>query len=187
MQFETINTPRLTLRILTPDGHAYVMNRYNDDEIMAFFGFTASEDLDKERHRHNKGTTMFNKSFVIFHIIDNASGKVIGSCNYHTWYTEHNRAEIGYILTDETFRGKGIMGEALPPVLDYGFSTMNLHRVEALVGPTNEPSLKLIRKMGFQYEGHLREHYFKNGSMEDSLIFSLLKSEYLQQKRQNGL
>lgn len=180
MDFELITTPRLNLRILTPDGHAFVMNRYNDDEIKEFFGFKTDEELDKECDRHNRGVTTFNKSFVIFQIIDNETGKVIGSCNFHTWYTEHNRAEIGYILTNESYRGKGIMSEVLPPVLEYGFNTMNLHRIEAFVGPTNKPSLKLIRNLKFQYEGHLREHYFKNGKMEDSLIFSLLKSEFHQ-------
>lgn len=181
MQFSTLTTPRLTLRILTPDGYALVLNRYGEEELKAFFGFNNTEDIEKERERYNKGVTTFNKSFVIFQIIDTASGKVIGNCAFHTWYTEHNRAEIGYVLTDESFRGKGIMSEVLPPVLDYGFTTMNLHRVEALVGPTNEPSLKLVKKFGFTYEGCLRQHYFKNGNMEDSLVFSLLHNEYRKQ------
>jgi ribosomal-protein-alanine N-acetyltransferase len=56
---------------------------------------------------------------------------------------------------------------------------MYLHRIEALVGPHNIPSLKLVKSFGFREEGRLREHYFINNQLEDSIVFSLLKREYL--------
>ena len=71
------------------------------------------------------------------------------------------------------------MKEALPFVLQYGFEEMELKRIEALVGPNNEASLRLIRSMGFVQEGLLREHYFTNGRFEDSLFFSLLQREFV--------
>ncbi len=55
---------------------------------------------------------------------------------------------------------------------------MHLHRIEALIGPDNIASLKLVKRLGFVEEGTLREHYFKNEIYEDSIIFSLLKQEY---------
>ena len=70
------------------------------------------------------------------------------------------------------------MREALPEVLKYGFNTMNLHRIEALIAPGNIPSLKLLQRTGFTREGLLREHYMKGGRLEDSVIFSLLRPEY---------
>jgi ribosomal-protein-alanine N-acetyltransferase len=56
---------------------------------------------------------------------------------------------------------------------------MKLNRIEAFIGPGNIPSLKLIAKSGFIQEGHLRGHYCKKGIMEDSLVFGLLREEYL--------
>ena len=55
---------------------------------------------------------------------------------------------------------------------------MNLHRIEALAASYNIPSLKLLDKMNFKKEGVLREHYSVNDRMEDSVVFSLLKSEF---------
>lgn len=70
------------------------------------------------------------------------------------------------------------MTEALRAVLKYGFETMNLHRVEALIGRENAASLKLVDNFNFKQEGVLREHYVVNGIPEDSLAFSLLVHEF---------
>ena len=67
------------------------------------------------------------------------------------------------------------MKEAMPEVINYGFEKMGLHRIEAMVGKDNEPSLKLLHAHGFVQEGLLREHYLIDGRYEDSLVFSLLR------------
>ena len=173
----TINN-NLSLRALTPEVYSFVFSNYNDEQLMEFFGLTTPEEFAKEKKRYEKGMTTVNKTFILFHILEN--GKNVGWCGFHTWYTDHARAEIGYILSNEASKGKGIMSLALKAVIDYGFNTMNLHRIEAFVAPNNVPSLKLMEKYNFIKEGRLREHYFKNNKMEDSLVFSLLKSEYKQ-------
>ena len=55
---------------------------------------------------------------------------------------------------------------------------MGLNRIEAFVSPANEPSLRLLRGFGFAEEGRLRGHYCKNGMIEDSLCFGLLRNEW---------
>lgn len=177
MEFKSIKLDNnISLRAVTPEVYSFVFNNYSTEELMQFFGFTTPEELAKEKNRFEKGMTTFNKTFILFHILEN--NKNIGWCGFHTWYTDHARAEIGYVLSNEASKRKGIMSLALKAVIDYGFNTMKLHRIEAFVGPTNEPSLKLMHKFNFVKEGHLREHYFKNNKMEDSVVFSLLKSEY---------
>lgn len=178
MQFGLLDTPRLLLRKITPEVYQFVFNHYTEEELKTFFGFHTEEDRLKERERFEKGVSTFNKSFVMFQLLDKETQKVIGSCGFHTWYLDHRRAEIGYALTHHDFKQKGFMKEAMGTILHYGFEQMNLHRVEAFVAPENEPSLKLVQHFGFTREGYLREHYFKNGIVEDSVVFSLLQSEY---------
>jgi ribosomal-protein-alanine N-acetyltransferase len=43
---------------------------------------------------------------------------------------------------------------------------------------TNIASLSIVNKLGFIQEGYLKQHYFKDGIVEDSIIFSLLKADY---------
>jgi ribosomal-protein-alanine N-acetyltransferase len=63
-------------------------------------------------------------------------------------------------------------------VLNYGFTELELHRIQALIAIENEPSLKLLLKNGFTKEGIMREDYVVNGKNEDSHCFSLLKWEW---------
>jgi [ribosomal protein S5]-alanine N-acetyltransferase len=176
--YPLLQTERLWLRPLTDAVYRYVFERYDDAQLMNFFGCSTREELDEERKKHDHGLSMYRKSLLIFQVIEKETGSVIGWCGYHTWYIHHNRAEIGYVLTDESKRRMGYMKEALKETIRFGFNEMSLLRIEAMVGRDNEPSIKLLTNSGFQYEGKLREHYFVNGVMEDSLMYGLLKREY---------
>jgi len=175
-------TQDLILRELNPEIYNQVMVSFSDSEIKTFFGLPSDEELQNEKLRFQQGMTMSGKSFLYFHLLDKINGVVMGWCGYHTWFTQHLRAEIGYVLNEDVYKGKGYMSQALPAVIKYGFETMNLHRIEALISPDNIPSLKLIKRSGFTEEGILREHYMKSEKLEDSIIFSLLRQEYFQKE-----
>lgn len=172
-------TERLLLRRIDPEVHDHVFKEYADDALMQFFGFTTSAELEKERNRFLWGTRMFNKTFLYFQLIDKATKRVIGNCGFHTVYTDHARGEIFYLLFDDVFKQKGIVSEAMKYVLSYGFSEMKLNRVEAYIGAENIASLAVAAKFNFQKEGVLRGHYYTNNRFEDSMVFGLLKENYL--------
>ena len=178
MIFETLETDRLILRKLTDEVYQYLLKNCTDTEIMEHLGFKTAEELAKEKPKFTQGYTSYGKTLLLFQLIDKTSNTVIGWCGYHTWYTPHFRAEIGYVLDDNEFKNKGLMTEALKRIIEYGFNDLNLHRIEAFVGKDNPPSLKLMNKFGFVQEGHLKEHYNNKGVLEDSLLFALLKSNY---------
>ena len=178
MQIDIISTQRLILRKIDEPTLQYIYQDYSIDEQMKFLGLSSIEALQNEKSKFDKGLSTFNKHFLYFQLLDKISKKIIGWCGYHTWYIEHQRAEIGYGLFDDDFKNKGLMSEAMEVVLKYGFTQMDLNRVEAFIGPENVPSLKLVQKFGFVKEGQLRQHYFKNDRMEDSVVFGLLKEKY---------
>jgi ribosomal-protein-alanine N-acetyltransferase len=145
---------------------------------MSYFGFEEVNDLDTKKKNYQDGLTMFNKSFLYFQLLNKETSGFIGWCGYHTWYTQHARAEIGYGLKNENDRGKGYMTEVFPHIISHGFEKMRLNRIEAFIGPTNTASLRLVQRHGFTREGVMRAHYFTNNNFEDSIIFSLLRNEY---------
>lgn len=177
MEFEILETERLYLRKLTAEQYEEILDRCSDLEVMDFLR-VQREDLEKERKKAEKGFSMHNKSLLIFQLMDKTNGQIIGWCGYHTWYHDHARAEIGYGMFEENAKAKGLMSEAMQPIIGYGFQKMNLNRIEAFIGPNNIASLKTVQKFGFVQEGHLRSHFFTKGKYEDSLVFSLLRSEY---------
>lgn len=178
MEFECISTERLILRKLTPEVYDFVYANYTDEELCTFLGLHANDELEREKSKYNLGLKTYNRRFLIFQIIEKRSNAILGWCGFHTWYTDHRRAEIGYVLNSVEYMGKGIMSEAVTSVLDYGFTSMQLNRIEAFVGLENDASTNILKKMGFIKEGILREHYCKNGMIEDSILYALLARDY---------
>ncbi|MCC9043509.1 GNAT family N-acetyltransferase [Myroides sp. M-43] len=175
--FDCIDTARFKLRILEAEPYQEFLKLATDQEMEYYIGIPRDEVVEEKRKRLY-GFRTYNKSYLMFLILDRVSDKVIGYCGFHTWYLEHNRAEIGYGLYTDKWKEKGVMTEVLKTVLDYGFSTMNLTRVEAFVSPDNIASLRTVAKMGFVKEGQLRGHYVDNGQVEDSVVFGLLANEF---------
>ena len=180
MEFEVLETNRLLLRKLTPEVFEFVYENYSDAEITAFFNFENEEAFIAKKKRYEKGMQTINRTFLYFQLIDKETNAVLGWCGYHTWYLDHDRAEIGYGHTHDHSKGKGLMSEALKKVIDYGFTEMNLNRIEAFASAQNLPSIKLLEKNNFTKEGCLREHYVHEGNAEDSDVYGLLRAEYEQ-------
>ncbi|RDV16256.1 N-acetyltransferase [Pontibacter diazotrophicus] len=171
-------TERLYLRELTPKMYAQLFRAYTEREIKDYLGLSSDTEFKEAKRRFDEGTTTYYTTFKHFHLLYKENGQVIGRCDFHTWIRAHRRAEIGYTLTSEAHKNKGLMTEALRAVLSFGFEKMNLYRVEALVSPHNIPSLQLLNRYEFKKEGHLRNHYMVNGELQDSQIFSLLLPEF---------
>ncbi len=70
------------------------------------------------------------------------------------------------------------MSEAVRAMLDYGFGRMGLHRVEALPLEENSSSIRLLERLGFRQEGHLRQRIFFDGRRIDQRMYSLLAGEW---------
>ena len=85
-------------------------------------------------------------------------------------------ASIGYWM-GEDFAGHGYMTRSLALLLPYLFDCQGLHRVEAACIPSNEASITVLKKQGFQQEGKARSYLCINGRWEDHLLFSLLRSD----------
>jgi len=170
-----IRTPRFLLRRLSSEDAQKLYQDYDEKTVMKVLGIATEKEYERLRHFCFSSTPQ--RTYMLFMIHDIATNQHIGSCNFHIWMIDHARGEIGYMIV-ETHRRQGIAKEAIRHVITYGFETMNLNRVEAFVEPANEPSLKLVRHFGFTQEGYLREHYCRDGNVEDSLCFSLLRREY---------
>jgi [ribosomal protein S5]-alanine N-acetyltransferase len=173
-----IETPRLILRELNPVICKKVFETYSGQGIMDYLGLSSIAELQLEQERFQQGLTMFGRTFNYFHLIVKESNTIIGWCGYHTIYTTHNRAELGYVLSHDKDKGCGYMKEALPHVVRYGFEVLNLNRIEAYIAEENIASYKLLKGNSFVKEGVLKEHYNVNGTHEDSLLFSLLKTNF---------
>ncbi|KAJ6506617.1 acyl-CoA N-acyltransferase [Mycena sanguinolenta] len=92
---------------------------------------------------------------------------------------ESRTMEIGYWL-GEAHWGAGIMTEAVVAFSRWAFETIpDLQRLESCVFGGNEPSMAVMRKAGYTFEGRKRNAVFKNGKISDMHMFALLREECL--------
>lgn len=180
MNFKIIETERLQLKGITDDVMKEIFDTLPQNEIKKLLGHQSQEDFEKEQQKHIQGYASYRSRFILFLLVEKTTGNIVGRCGIHNWNKEHNRGEIGYYITIENEKRKGLMTEAAMAVLKYGFEQQKLNRIEAMVGPLNVPSMRIIEKLGFKQEGVLRGHWMVDGMYEDTLLFSVLSSEYFE-------
>jgi ribosomal-protein-alanine N-acetyltransferase len=86
-------------------------------------------------------------------------------------------AKLGYAIRRDQW-GHGYATDATRTIVDFGFEQLGLHRISAAIGPDNETSIAMAKRLGMQYEGRIRDHVFTNGRWRDSLLYSLLAHDW---------
>jgi ribosomal-protein-alanine N-acetyltransferase len=172
--FPNLETERLKLRRadLHDINELYALR--SDTEIMKYIPRPVATTLDEISEFIKLTDEKINSSELInWAITIKGNPKMIGTIGYYYIKPEHYRAEIGYMLLPE-FQGRGYITEAIAKVVNYGFTEMKLHSIEAVIAPENFASAKVLEKCNFNKEGHLKESEFYNGKFIDTVIYSKL-------------
>ena len=105
-------------------------------------------------------------------LIDN---KVIGSIGvFRKENIHYQTAEIGYYIAEE-YWGKGIMTKVLKEVCNFIFNETDIIRIFAEPFSYNIASCKVLEKVGFEFEGTLRNNAIKNNKIIDMKMYSIIK------------
>lgn len=104
-------------------------------------------------------------------------GEFAGQLNVSSiTYGSLSSATIGYWVS-ERFAGLGVTPTAVALASDYAFFQVGLHRMEICIRPENGPSLRVVEKLGFRYEGFRRRYIHINGDWRDHFCFALVSEE----------
>jgi ribosomal-protein-alanine N-acetyltransferase len=87
-------------------------------------------------------------------------------------------ASVGYWIGGAHAR-HGYMTKAMRLLIPFVFETLGLHRLEAACIPENEPSRRLLQKLGFREEGLARAYLQINGEWRDHILFALLEEDLI--------
>ena len=176
--FPDLETERLHLRQLTVDDLDFVYQHFSNPLVAEFLlDEPPLSDISEARGIIEFYQQPEIKSLNRWVISLKNNGQPVGTCGFHKWNKRDLHAEIGYDLSPD-FWGQGIMSEALRAAIQNGFGRMGLNRIEAIVYPQNHRSLQLLKKLGFQIEGLLRDYNYLNGVFYDHNILSLLKKDW---------
>jgi ribosomal-protein-alanine N-acetyltransferase len=159
----------------------------------------ASDAADCDRYRRNPEVTRYtsidadnepaaegiaylaqafaDKREIRWAIAARASGWMVGDCGFFAINYPHARAEIGYVLAREHW-GRGVASAAVGAMVRWGFTTLELHRIEAIIHPGNIASIRVAERAGFQREGVLHERTRIRGTYCDMVMFALLAKDW---------
>lgn len=174
-ELPTLRGSKVILRWLTADDVDALHEIFSDPEVARFLAIPRQPDREATERFLDDIHEGYRTSTLYQWGVENA-GRVVGTCTLGGLDWENRRAEIGFALARAAW-GQGLMPDALTALIDHAFDGLQLHRIEADVDPRNTASLRLLERLGFRREGYLRERYFKDGEIQDTVFFGLLRSD----------
>ncbi|UQD56847.1 GNAT family N-acetyltransferase [Flavobacterium sp. K5-23] len=173
--FPNIETERLLLRRVDKKDVNEIFELRSNIETMKYIPRPIVKSIEEAlEHIANIDEKIKANEGINWAITLKNDTRLIGIIGHYRIKPEHFRAEIGYMLLPE-YNGKGIVTEAVNEVVNYGFNTMNLHSIEAIISPDNLASEKVLQKNGFIKEAYFKQNECFNGRFIDTVIYSLLK------------
>jgi [ribosomal protein S5]-alanine N-acetyltransferase len=163
------------LRETDLDGHWY--SWFNDSEVTKYQNkkiFPNNREKQKIYYETIKNST----SDVVFAIIEKKSNTHIGNVGLHHIDWVHRSAELGIVIGEKDFWGKGFGKKAWKLITEYGFMTLNLHRIYAIVMTDNISSVKSAEASGFKKEGTIREVFYKNGKYLNIYYYNITREDF---------
>ena len=171
-----IRTERLDIRMMRPADAESLAAYRNDPEVARHQGWQlpydashASEMLADQAHLDDVPPTGWVQLAV------ERDGVMIGDLAV-ALVADGRVAEVGYTLA-AAHHGHGYATEALGGLVDRLFAASDVHRVVAHLDPGNTPSLRVLERLGFVFEGLARRSELVRGAWVDDLSYSLLRED----------
>jgi RimJ/RimL family protein N-acetyltransferase len=168
--------------ILAPMKKEYIetfLKWITDPEIIQYLLLykPMTEEMEEEWYdslKHRENDFLFS---ILLSQKDN-SEKLIGNCGLHRIDWINRVGTAGIMIGEKKEQGKGYGTEAMRLLIEYGFNTLNLNRIELKVYDFNINAMKSYKKVGFIEEGCKRQAIWKNGKYNDIIIMALLKEDW---------
>ena len=173
--FPILETERLLLREIIKEDAQSIYNCFSNNDVTRYYGLDTLTSFEQAE----QFVDLFSKNYIEkrgirwgIEIKDKEG--IIGTIGFNAWSPKHKKAEIGFELNPKYWQ-KGYATEAVSKVISYGFEEFDLTRIGAVVFIENKASNELLRKLGFEKEGVLRNYLYQNGEPHDTYIYSILK------------
>ncbi len=173
---QNLQTERLQLRPVQPTDAEFILKGLSDKRVTQFYAvhYDTHEAVQEQMQFYHNLIETGTGMWWVFSL--KGETELIGACGFSSIEPENRKGEIGFWLLPDHW-GKGYIPEAARAITKYGFSELNLHRIEAIVEGGNDQSEKVLQKAGYTYEGRLRDREIKNGKFIDLVYYSILKEE----------
>lgn len=171
---------KVVLAEIDQENIEWMRQQRNDPEMRRYFREWKDISKDQQLNWYKTRGNNSDPNHVYFQIMSligsSEPGPVIGCCGLHYIDWRLRSAEFGIFISKDS-RGSGCGKEALKMLFDYGFDEINLHKIWAEVYGFNQAK-DLYVNLGMKEDGVLRHNCFHGGKYYDSVILSILESEW---------
>lgn len=180
MHPDLIETRRLVIRPFRPDDWKAVYEYMSDRDVTTYLPKgQLTEVQTREFLTRNSGENAEAMALTI-----KADQRLIGHMLFHPWFAPLTY-EIGWVL-NKRYHRQGYATEAAFALLEYGFDTLQLHRMIATCQPENVPSYRIMEKLGMRREGHFRQCIYRGEDQWwDEYFYAILADEWFEARSKN--
>lgn len=176
-----IESPRLLLRWLRPADLEDFLEYRSDPAVLRYQSMSpmtkeeAARFIESQAHK----SLGMEGSYQQIGVEGKSEGRLVGDCALRLQAGEPRIAEIGYTINPR-YQGQGYATEAVGALIGELFSGMGVHKAVALVDARNPASFRVLEKLGFSREKHLRKSYYDevDGAWFDEYWYGLLRREW---------
>jgi RimJ/RimL family protein N-acetyltransferase len=119
--------------------------------------------------------------YACFAVVPLASDIAVGIFQIRSLEPDFGTAEWGFAIACE-FWGTGIFVDGAALVLDFAFTVIGSHRLEARSATPNGRGNGALKKLGARREGVLRKSFLKNGEYLDQALWTILATDWIEAK-----
>ncbi|GCE08956.1 GNAT family N-acetyltransferase [Dictyobacter aurantiacus] len=160
------------------------------DDLEAFAGWF----MDREATRYSMGVwlfpwsryeteqwlkrTLLDKETLSLGVVEKEGGSLIGYAGIASISLVNRSGEYYIFLGAKESWGKGYGTEVTRLIVDYGFASLNLHRIMLTVSESNIAGVRAYTRVGFQQEGVLRDACYRDGAYHDKLVMAIFRPSW---------
>ena len=180
LDITTLSSNGITLKPLTLSHASDLAEACQDGELWKI-NETSVPEPDKVIDYINTAASMPDRQAFV--VIDDLTGKAIGSTSFHDILPFAKRLEIGYTWYAKSYWRTHVNTTCKLMLLTYIFETLEYQTVGWRTNMGNHRSQQAIERLGAKKDGIIRgNRVCRDGVISDTVMYSLIKSEWLQVK-----
>lgn len=174
-----LKTERLNLRPISENDIENIFELQSLEQTAKFNTSKVPIDINETKINVAKWIAENNKENIkhcTFAVEQIDEEKFIGLIGIHLGKEHYKNAEVWFQF-DYRFWNKGYATESLRKIIDFGFETLKLHRIEAGCAVDNVGSFTVLEKVGMLREAHTRQLLPLKSGWSDNYGYAILSSD----------
>lgn len=181
-----LENDRVLLRPLTEDDSKYLFSfSENEPELWTYSLLPANGKDNLKKYISIALENKEDETSYPFIVFDKQTNQYAGSTRFYDIQPYHETLQLGYTWYGKAFQGTGLNTNCKFLLLEFAFDVMHVKRVEFRADANNARSIAAMKCIGCTVEGILRSNCKSPTDRRDSIVLSILKTEWDSEIKKN--